>query len=44
MMLVQASERRNSAGKPSLLAVRISSTPFEDALRLAVGVTSLTGT
>src|SRR5258705_7025665 len=27
MMLVQASERRNSAGKPSLLTVRISSNP-----------------
>ena len=27
MMLVQASERRNSAGRPSLLTVRISSNP-----------------
>src|ERR1700730_2530357 len=27
MMLVQASERRNSAGRPSLLTVKISSNP-----------------
>jgi hypothetical protein len=38
MMLVQASERRSSAGRPSLLTVRISSNPLEDALRDAGGV------
>jgi hypothetical protein len=39
MMFVQASERRSSAGKPSLLTVRISSNPsIEDALRDAGGV------
>jgi hypothetical protein len=31
MMFVQASERRNSAGRPSLLTVRISSNPSRSA-------------
>src|ERR1700692_2887289 len=39
MMLVQASERRNSAGNPSLLTVRISSNPSRMLFETPGGVT-----
>ena len=38
MMLVQASERRNSAGRPSLLTVRISSNPSKMLFQTPGGV------
>jgi hypothetical protein len=42
MMFVQASERRSSAGKPSLLTVRISSNPSRMLFETLLQILSLT--